>query len=264
MITPFITQCQLLFLRECMRVHAHLSKHIINNWLVWPILFACCNGYFMPVALFDSYNVLRGTELFIGILVLHIFVLSYVSAADLLSERVETKVLGYHMQATSFRAVFFARLAFYIFFTFSLMVPFFPVAKLVLRDRLYTALVHWPSVMMIIFLGICLATSYILCWVSIMERTSDLRSLWNRGIDPFLWLGGGWAPGYAVVAGAGRHGWWVYLNPFIYISDSLRSLFLGDTTRFVSMEKAVMVLLFGSLFFATLSYHLLKRRMDVV
>lgn len=251
-------------LREWLRARSRLGNHLFNNWVIWPVIFAFANGYFMPLAFFGVQDVVRSTELFVGMMLLHIFVLSYTAATDMINERLESKILQYHTQATSYAAMFWARYMFNVLFSFASVIPFFPVAKLVLQEYLYTDLVCWWQILVVLFLGVCLANAYIFCWLAIITRVIDFEHIWERGIEPFLWLGGGWAPGYAIVAGAGAYGSWVYLNPFVYISDALRVSFLGDTVRFTPFYKALPPIVLGTLFFAIISYQLLKKRMDVV
>ena len=108
-----------------------------------------------------------------------------------------------------------------------------------------------------------LGVAYLFCWASWIKNITELGHVWERGIEPLVWLGGGWAPVYAIARAFGKASFFVYLNPFVYISDGLRQIVV-PSFRYVSLPICSVVVLVSTVIFILFSYVLLKRRMDIV
>jgi ABC-type polysaccharide/polyol phosphate export permease len=93
---------------------------------------------------------------------------------------------------------------------------------------------------------------------------SEMEHIWERGIEPIMWLAGAWAPGYAIVkSGVPGMAFLTTINPFLYISEALRQLFLPGP-QFAPIITCCVVMAGSSIVFTFIAYHLLKRRMDLV
>ena len=257
-------QAGYLFKREWMRIRLSVKDTLINYWLIWPVIFGYANGYFMPLAAFGNQSYDKATELVLGTLFLTTIIGCFFNVLEIINERLETKVFQYHVAVMSLRTVFVTRFAFTAAYVFVLVLPFCFVAKLVLGPWLVTSHVAWGHFCAVLTLGVVTTTSYLFCWVGFLKKMSDFKHMWERGVEPIMWLGGAWAPGYAIVkSGVPGMSLITRLNPFIYFSDALRQLFLPGP-QFTSLSTCYAVMVISTCVMTLFGYHLLKQRMDLV
>ena len=159
--------------------------------------------------------------------------------------------------------MFTARFMFSVLFSYCSVLPYFPVAKLILGERFYTGNASPIIIAGVLLCMIVLANAYVLCWLAIARRMIDFEYMWVRGIEPVLWFGGVWAPGYAIAKVLPGGSVVAYLNPFIYGTEALRNAFLHDA-RFAPVLSSCAITLAAAAIFGFISYVLLKRRMDIV
>lgn len=252
----------LLISREYLRVRDNLHDYMINNWLLWPLLFGISTGYFMATAYFGPDSALQATELVAGLGLLQMLILSFFIALAAIDERIGSHVMQYHVVTTSFRAMLCARYCFSVIFVWCNILPFYPVIKLLMGERLYTQQLSWLSLAAVLLLGTAMCVAYLFCWSAIINNMKKIGDMWELGIEPLIWLGGMWVPGYAMAKGV-TGGWLVYLNPFLYATEALRQLFFHDA-RFASLTKSCTIMAASTICFLAIAYILLKRRLDCV
>lgn len=177
-----------LFTREWLRVRPDIKDLAINYYLVWPAILSLTSGYLAPVSYFGN-DVKRATMLFSGMLLLQILILSYTGAMNILTERTVRPIVQYHVGISSLGTVYAVRFIFGVLYTTLLLIPFFPVSKLVLGAKLYTDEISWVSLLAAIFMGSMLSMAYALFLSTMIDSFMQSRSLWERFIQPALWLG---------------------------------------------------------------------------
>lgn len=259
-----MVRVQQLFLREWFRIRESVRNQMVNSWLIWPVLFGYRNGYFVPLAAFGGQSQLKATELVLGMNLFMIVVTGFFMVLDIINERLDTKVLQYHISVTSFRTTFFVRLIFTVLYAYILILPFCAVVKLVLGSWFITTHVSWPLLALILLLGTTLTITYLFCWIGILDKISNLEHMWERGVEPVMWLAGVWAPGYAIAqSGVPGMALLTTINPFLYVSEAIRQIFLPGP-QYASLATCCIVMVSSSIVFTLISYHLLKHRMDLV
>lgn len=223
------------------------------------------NGLFVPAASFESMDTTyKGTELVLGMVLLQLMVATFSPLVIILGEREESKVLSYHITATSYAAAFFSRLLFFISYTALMMLPFFPMVKLFLGSHFYTDQLNWFAIEGLVVLGATMTISYGFCMLGLIRTVHDIEYAWSYGIEPILWLSGMWAPVYAIARSGvpGIH-WILALNPFAYLTDAVRQLFFHEVS-IAPLAHCLTVIVGSTLLFVGVAYWLLKRQIKAV
>lgn len=261
-MNAIIIHVRLLVHREYLRIKGNVHDYMINNWILWPLLFGVSTGYFMPMAFFGPDSAAQATELVSGLGLLQILILSYFIALTVIDERLSSNIVQYHVATTSFITMLSARYLFSVIFVWANIVPFYLVIKVLMGDRLHTSNLSWPLLFAVLLLATAMCVSYIFCWAAIINNMKHVGDMWELGIEPLIWLGGMWVPGYAMAKGASA-GWLVYYNPFLYVTEALRQLFLHDV-RFAALTKSCTLMAVSTVCFLAIAYILLKKRLDCV
>ncbi len=260
----FFSQVYWLLQREFFLIKNSLFDIFINYAILWPCIFSVSSGYFIPLVFFPHDSINKGTELMVGMLFLQSFVVAYFMVVDLISERENVGILHYHVVATSFFAAFFSRIIFYVLYVYFCLLPFLPVAKLLLGDCLYTEQLSWPMLMLVLFFMVSLVVTYIFMLSAMVKEMRSIEHMWSYGVEPVLWLSGMWAPAYAVSkSGVPGISWLLFFNPFAYASDALRYLFFNDP-KFIGVWVSLPIMGCAILLFLLLSYRILKNQVQAV
>ena len=256
-------QIKILSLRERYRIRHYFWGEIINTTFFWPIMFALGSGYIAPLCYFGRADAKMATMLFVGMLLLQLMVMSHTYAMIIMRERTASPVIQHQAISTLLPLVYCVRYVFYSSWTAFRLLPFFPVSKLVLCEFLYTDHLSWGALAGMIILGSFLSTAYSCFLSSMVSNMTEAGSLWERYIEPLIWLGGMWVPLFAMMKTSKTLGLITLLNPFLYVTEAVRGLFFQDalfiplTYCLSAITLAITVLLYGS-------YHLFRRRLDAV
>ena len=257
------THVQLLWLREWYRIRHYFWGGIINTSIFWPITFAFGYGYIAPMCYFGRIDGKMATMLYVGMLLLQLFVMAHTVGMVIMQERTTQKIIQYQASCTSLSLVYAVRSLFYSLWVAVRMLPFFPVSKLVLGEGLYTEHLSWMGLSGLIILCSFLSVSYASFLSSMVKSITESGSLWERYIEPLLLLGGVWVPLVAMVKTSKILGLICLLNPFLYITEAIRGLFFTDQV-FISLPLCVSIIVVSSGFLFFFSYHLMRRRLDAV
>ena len=260
----FLSNVYWLMQRQFFLIKNSLGDLFINYAIIWPCIFSFSSGYFVPLVFFPQDPINKGTELMVGMVLLQAFVVAYFMMVDLISERESSGILHYHITATSFGAAFAARVLFYVMYVFCALLPFLPVSKLLLGEHLYTDLISWPLLVVVLFFVVTLVVTYVFALAALVREMRSIEYVWSYGVEPFLWLSGMWAPTYAIAkSGVPGITYFLMINPFGYASDVLRQLFFNDP-RFSSVGISVLIMFLATVFFVAVAYRLLRKQIHAV
>jgi len=250
--------------RQWYLVKNSIPSFCLNYLVLWPFIFSFSQGYLNPSSFFGAQAADKGTELVIGMLFLQVFVVAFFMAVEAVKEREPEGVFGFHVVATSYFAAFVSRIIFYTLYTYVAIAPFMLSSKLILGTRLYTDLVIWSDYFMVLLLVAIFVVAYIFFVLTFIRSMRSIEHMWAFGVEPVLWLGGMWAPLYAIAkSNVPGITWVTRYNPFGYATDALRQIFFHDA-RFAPLALSCSIMAGATVLFLLLSYFLLKRRLRVV
>ncbi len=252
----------LQFLKRDAYVHLkNIRLYIINYIFIDPILWAFCFAYLEQQVTFGTGNPQAGTLLFSGCILIGLLVVTYKTTIGLLYDLETDRYIDYQISILDPRLVLLERIIFTSLLTFILFIPFFPVGKLVAGNYFITTNISWFKLYCIIYLSGLVCTTYNILAVCVLKNSRSITNFWTRVNMPLMNLGGLWIPLAVFKAYSPVLGYAVLLNPFIYITDGMRSAILGGPNFMPFWRCASMLLLFSIIFTVT-ACHFFKKRID--
>lgn len=236
-----------------------LINHFINYSLIYPALYIFCFAYLQTQIYFHGQTQL-GAIVFSGTCLVPLLVMTSHISFDLLFDLEKNHHTDYQITALSPRLLLIEQILFSSFFTFLIMVPFFPLARLFASSLIDLSNIHWSSLFSILYLGsLCFSAYHKLAATIITVK--KISMFWTRVNYILLVLGGFWIPLHVIRSFSPTLGFLVRLNPIVYLTEGLRQSIVGGS-RFLPFTQCVSALAVLSIIFTLLSFHFFKKRMD--
>ncbi len=238
----------------------NISGKMINT-AVWSAVLIFANHYVTPyLGLPPSY----GKFMLAGAVVVQLLFQAMNEVAlrvsDLVSNREVMYALGLPLPAW----MVFLRFAVSVMIQGIVMsISALPVAALVLWKDFSFPYASVPKIaLMLGFQGIFFG--FFSLWVtSFTKNMPDYENVWMRVINP-LWMSGCYIFSWAVAKKAlPLLATGLLLNPLTYAMEGMRAAILGQTI-FLNYWVCLILLAVLTVFFALRSYHLLKKRLDLI
>lgn len=247
--------------RDYYRYKKDIKVYLINFSIIRPALYSISLAYIQVNVLFGSGQKELCTIFFIGNAMLIILILTFQLAFRLLFDLEYNKFVNYQITIIHPRLLLLQRIVFSTLFTFFVLLPFFPISKLILQSYLVTTNASWTKMFIVLFFGsLCLSCYNTLC-SCIIKSSNNIASLWMRLNFPMMMLGGMWAPLSVVKSVAPWLTYLLYINPITYLTEGLRRAILGGD-QFLPVTTCISALLALSILFTLLSFHFFKKRLD--
>lgn len=252
----------LQFLRRDFFVYSKdLKRFIVNFGILRPLFFSFSFAYIQVNLVFKTQQPSFVTMFLIGNAMLIIMILSFTMAAKLLFDFEQERFIDYQITLLPPRLVVLEQIFFYSLFTFLVMIPFFPLTKLLLRSNFSTVNASWLQAALILYIGSLCLSAYHFLVVTIMKDSNNIGSLWMRINIPMNILGGFWVPLHIIQQAVPLLSYLVYLNPLIYLTEGLRSAILGSP-EFLSVWICASALSLFALLFTFLGLYFFKKKTD--
>jgi len=215
----------------------------INFGLIYPLMYAFCFLYIEPQVLFEQSSIVQnGSITFIGQISLFALIVSFHSTITLLFDLVGDRFIDYQCTLLNARVVLIERLVFAGLFSFCLLVPFFPMAKILFPNSFMIPHVSWFSLAWILLLTAFMTSAYNLMATCIMRGPHQISRLWIRCNEVMLMLGGLLIPWQVIYKTSPIFGYLALLNPLVYVSEGARQALLASPTFFsIWVCSAVMI-----------------------
>ncbi len=236
------------------------NSYLINYILIYPMLYAFTFLYLQSNIYFGAHQQAMGTAIFVGNILLALITLSNKYTNELMFDLEQNRFIDYQISLLPPRFVLLERITFAALCTFLMLMPYFPVAKLVFRDQFVTTNTSWIALEIMVFVGAFFCSSYNLL-MSCILRTAQISQFWIRINQPLLILGGFWVPRYIIQQFSPLLGALTYLNPLMYVTEGLRQAAIGGNQFLPLWICLVMLLLFTCLCIIT-SFYFFKKRTD--
>jgi ABC-2 type transport system permease protein len=240
---------------------SRVLNYCINNCFIYPILYSVFFGYIQPNVYFGVGSEAKATALFIGHILIIIFVFANTLNSTLLFDLENVRFTDYQITLLPPRIFLLERIFFASLFTFIIAIPYFPVAKLLLGHRFVVSNANWPLTYLILYLSALCCSAYTMfaaCWI---ENSRKLRTFWMRFNFPLLTFGGLFVPWFVSKQLSSTLGYAMLFNPLLYISEGLRSSILGSP-EYIAAPLCILALLIFTTIFTLLSWHYFKKKVD--
>jgi ABC-2 type transport system permease protein len=238
-----------------------LVDNFFNYALIYPIVFAIQSAYFQGHANFTEPSPMLNTILFAGNILVVTLLFTYKQNIDLLFDLEGKKYIEYQITMLSPFLVILERIIFTGLYTFLVILPYYPMGKLILGSYVTMNNTNWPQLIALLFAGSMCLSAYHLLAAVVLKRTADIGALWSRVNGALLALGGFWAPLWAIQKYSPLLGKLVLLNPCLYLTEGAKGAITGSTAYLPFWLCMSALLTFTGLFTA-LCWWQFKRRVD--
>lgn len=237
------------------------TSYFINYCIIYPAIFSFAIGYLQANLFFGPGSEKVGTIVFIGHVIIIVFVLANNLTMNLLFDLEGVRFIDYQITILSPRLVLLERIIFASLFTFIMAIPFFPIAKLILMQGLVTQNTSWFFVYVLLYIGALSCAAYHQFAACVIESSRQMRSFWMRFNFIMITLGGIFTPWYITYKFSPLLGYLMLLNPLVYITDGLRQAIVGGK-EFLPIWVCIIALCIFTTIFTILSWHAFKKKVD--
>jgi ABC-2 type transport system permease protein len=251
--TQFLWRDAHIFLRR-------VKGYIFNYMILYPIMYSLSFGYLLPLTTFGSHDIGHATLVFSGTMLLFLQVIIFVVNLDFLKDLESERYIDYQLTLVSAPWIILERITFTALFCAFIAFPYFPLSKLLLGTTFDTSNTNWPALFMVILVSTFLfATFNMLCTCLVSSRS--LPKFWVRVYAPLIIFGGFLVPWSAMKNLAPFFGYFLLINPMLYVSEGLRQAIIGGP-NFFSLWISLGVLLTYLVLFFALTIHFFRKRLD--
>ena len=236
-----------------------LKNHFINYSIIYPALYIFCFAYLQTQIYFQGQTQI-GAIVFSGTCLVPLLVMTSHISFDLLFDLEKNHHTDYQITALDPRLLHIEQILFSSFFTFLIMMPFFPLAKIFANSLIDLSNIQWSSLFFILYLGsLCFSAYHKLAATIITVK--KISMFWTRVNYILLVLGGFWVPLNIISVFSPTLGFLVRLNPVVYLTEGLRQSIVGGS-KFLPFAQCASALFVLSIIFTLLSFHFFKKRVD--
>ena len=133
-------------------------------------MFSFSLSYLQANIIFRTQQTTSTTIFLVGNALLVILVVSFVLSISLLFDFEQNRFIDYQLSILHPKLIIIERIIFSSLFTFVLMLPFFPVSKLLLQDGVAMSNASWPQTFLMLYAGALFCSSYHLLAVCVMKN----------------------------------------------------------------------------------------------
>lgn len=233
----------------------------INSIILYPLVAIISFGYLLPRTFFTGITPLFVTIIFAGNSIIHILSQSEDYNIGLLEDIEHDRYVDYQITILSPRLVIFERILFSSLFTFLLLLPYYPIGKLLLQSTIDTSNTNWFMIFIMLYLGLFCFCAYHAMAACVMKGSYQIMQLWARFNIPMIMLGGLWVPWYTMKAFSPTVAYILLINPAIYITEGFRQAFVGGD-QFLPYWICISALAAYSLIFTLCAFYFFKKKLD--
>ncbi len=235
------------------------SYYLINYALIYPALYAFSFGYLQANLFFGNTDPLKGTILFVGNFLLVVIVLSFNLGLELLFDLEHDRTVDYQMTIINPRLIIIERILFTSLFTFFILLPYYPVAKLLLGSFFVTSALSIPKAIALLYVSSLMCAAYNHFVACVLPSADSIGIFWRRVNTPLFMLGGFWVPWYVLQKFSPWLGAVAMLNPFLYVTEGMRQAVLNNNLFLPFWHSFFMLLLFTAMFTGAALWKFKKR-----
>ena len=242
-----------------------LRDYVVNFVIAYPTIFSLAYGYLQPQAYFgtDAHAIYMGTMLLSGNIVLVIMFFSYKLNIELLFDFENNRMIDYQIMVLDPRLVIVQRVLFNSLLTWAMTLPFFPVAKLILGHQFDTSATNWLMLAIILLLGSIYGSIHHLLAACVLQKTTQISSLWARVNHIMITFGGFWIPHHVIYQYSPLLGAIMYFNPILYLSEGIRRAILNQDIFFL-WHRSCLALVLINILGLIMVFYAFKKRTDHV
>src|SRR3989337_2669199 len=251
-ILQTIQVCIQFFYRDFYVQIRQLPAHIINYSIIYPTMYIFAFAFLQTHIYFHGQTQV-GAVVFAGTCLVPLMVMAFHITFDLLFDLEKNRHIDYQMTALDPRLILVEQILFSSFFTFFIMIPFFPLARIFASSYIDLSNISWSSLFLILYLGSLCASAYHKL-AAILLTVEKISMFWTRVNHILLVLGGFWIPLHIIREFSPTLGFLLRFNPIVYLTEGLRQSIVGGS-QFLPLAQCASALFVLSIIFTLLSFH---------
>jgi len=253
-------QVFLQFFYRDLYVHTQqLPAHLINYSIIYPTLYIFAFAFLQTEIYFGGQTQV-GATVFSGTCLVPLLVMVFHITFDLLFDLEKNRHIDFQITVLDPRLILIEQILFASFFTFLIMIPFFPLARIFASSYIDLSNISWSSLFIILYLGsLCAAAYHKLA--AVLLTVQKISMFWTRVNHILLVLGGFWIPLHIVRQFSPTLGFLLRFNPVVYLTEGLRQSVVGGS-QFLPLWQCATALFILSIIFTLLCFYFFKRRVD--
>lgn len=237
-----------------------LTNDLFNYAILSPIVLSISFVYVQANIYFGQDDGHIGTIIFAGNILIPLMVMAYKITFELLFDLEKNRFIDYQITLLNPRLVIIERIVFASLISFIVIIPFFPVSKLILGDYFFTQNVSWPKLLLVLLAACFCTVSYHQFFASFL-RTYQIGMFWVRINHVLMTLAGAFIPIYTIAQYSPLLGHVAKLNPLLYATEGVRQALLG-TASFLPIWYCILMMSASTVIFTFLTFYAFKRRVD--
>ncbi len=263
-MTNFVMHLRIFsqFFRRDVTVFMRSSRDVFINYMIlYPVFFAIGNGYIFPKIAFGATETRLASIFMIGSIITVVFVPAFHHNFNLIFDFENERYIDFQIMRLHPKLVLLERVLFTSLITWINALPFFPIAKLLLRDNFVIPHVSWLQVTLLLYMGALFSCCYNVFAMCFLDSSANMVKFWLRFNNPMISLGGFLVPWATVAKFSTVLGYVLWINPMLYFTEGLRSALIGGP-EFFSVSTCIFSLFIASMVFLALAFRYFKIRTD--
>lgn len=253
-------QAQVLIAREWKMYAKRLRGMMVNLLIIQPFSFAGIQGYIKPLMYFGPPLGRRAMMLMGGAVLMYFIHRTFSFATSFFFDVHRQHQVQVQAQSMPLLLIYIVRIGFSTFWTWLLLTPSFPLAKIILRSSMYTVDTVWWQLFLVMFLVALMMNAYAFMCISAVTSLYGISKVRVRLNEILMFLGGFNAPWVAMYYSGKLWGILGLFNPFLYGTEAIRQALIPGVDM-LPYVVTVPALLAWSVLFIMVGYHLLQRQL---
>lgn len=254
------TKIFMQFLHRDLYVYTRqLHNQIVNYSLIYPTLYIFCFAFLQTQIYFHGQSHI-GAIVFAGTCLVPLLVMAFHITFDLLFDLEKNHHIDYQMMVLKPELIIIEQILFSSIFTFFIMIPFFPLARIFASSFIDLSNISWVSLYLMLYCGSLCASAYHKL-AAVLLTVEKISMFWTRINHVLLVLGGFWIPLYTIRSFSPTLGFLLRFNPIVYLTEGLRQSIVGGND-FLPIPQCIAALLMLSVIFTALACYFFKKRVD--
>ncbi len=247
--------------REFYAKRKTFMDNAFNYALIYPLIFAIQSGFLASHANFSSPSKEFNTIFFAGNILIILLLFTYKQNIALLFDFENKRFIDYQITLLNPFLVLLQRIFFTGFYTFIIILPYYPMGGLLLPSYIDLSHTNWIQVTALLLAGSMCLSAYHLLAACTLKSSANIGSLWSRLNSVLINLGGFWVPLAIIKSYSPALGSIALFNPCIYITDGIKGAITGSAD-FIPFWLCIGALTGFCLLFTGLCWYQFKKRVD--
>ncbi len=248
------------FFRRDFHVYiGRLPRYMVQYAVIYPILFGICYGYLVP----QAGGAPASSVIFAGTLLFSIVPFCFAITSDFLFDFEHDRFVDYQLTLVPARLIIVQRILLSALFICIGLLPFFLSSKIIFKNLIDLPYVSWIGTLGMLISASLFASAFQIAFASYAKGTKQIRHFWRRVSYPLSMLGGFLVPWKVLMTFSPILGYVVLVNPYLYITEGLRSAILGGD-QFFYWPYCMAILATFTLVFTWIAFFFFDKKVDPI